>query len=506
MLEKDFGKSLLRATGTSATPGAGAARGARGELDHRAAAALRPARARLVRPLDLAAVQLRAQAREAEVGRYKRVLGTVRDRYLLELEPSVGELDRRLVVAFTVALDALPGPLDDHVPARPLRPDEQNGDRGRVARGRPRGDRAFVHGGRGVTLVRGLLAALIVVSGRAGGADCARATCPNGRGRSRRRRRSRRSISRGRPRPTGRRTAATTARRATRSLPRSRRANVRRLRRRWHIHLNGSGHRLAVRGEGTPLSTRGHVRRHRRERRLRDRRDDGTILWQYGAQLPRTHEQRCCGWVSRGLALGDGKVYLARLDGTLVASRSRRRRGLDGVERKPADGYTMTMAPLYYDGSSSSGVSGGEFRASGGLGDTHTTPRRPSAAGGFDTRSGARAARRGRRWPAGDEWQTGGAPVWNTPSVDPKARLLYFTTGNATRGRTAGAGDDLFTSSFVALTPRHRRVRVALTRSSTTTSGTTTARRTPFSSRRRSPARAARSSPSRARQAGSTSS
>ena len=43
----------------------------------------------------------------AEVGRYKRVLGTIRDRYVLELEPSFGDVDRRLVVAFTVALDAL---------------------------------------------------------------------------------------------------------------------------------------------------------------------------------------------------------------------------------------------------------------------------------------------------------------------------------------------------------------------------------------------------------------
>ena len=44
---------------------------------------------------------------EDEIGRYKRVLGTVRDRYVLELEPGVEDVDRRLLVAFTVALDAL---------------------------------------------------------------------------------------------------------------------------------------------------------------------------------------------------------------------------------------------------------------------------------------------------------------------------------------------------------------------------------------------------------------
>jgi uncharacterized protein YxjI len=42
-----------------------------------------------------------------EVGRYKRVLGKLRDRYVLELEPALGDSDRRLVLAFAVALDAL---------------------------------------------------------------------------------------------------------------------------------------------------------------------------------------------------------------------------------------------------------------------------------------------------------------------------------------------------------------------------------------------------------------
>jgi uncharacterized protein YxjI len=42
-----------------------------------------------------------------QIGSYRRVLGKLRDRYVLELTPSAGEVDRRLVVAFTIALDAL---------------------------------------------------------------------------------------------------------------------------------------------------------------------------------------------------------------------------------------------------------------------------------------------------------------------------------------------------------------------------------------------------------------
>ena len=41
-----------------------------------------------------------------QVGMYKRVLGKLRDRYVLELEPDF-TVDRRLVIAFAVALDAL---------------------------------------------------------------------------------------------------------------------------------------------------------------------------------------------------------------------------------------------------------------------------------------------------------------------------------------------------------------------------------------------------------------
>jgi hypothetical protein len=41
------------------------------------------------------------------MGTYKRILGTFRDRYVLELEPGLEDVDRRLVIAFTVALDAL---------------------------------------------------------------------------------------------------------------------------------------------------------------------------------------------------------------------------------------------------------------------------------------------------------------------------------------------------------------------------------------------------------------
>jgi uncharacterized protein YxjI len=42
-----------------------------------------------------------------EAGWYRRVLGKLRDRYVVELGDELGDVDRRLVLAFAVALDAL---------------------------------------------------------------------------------------------------------------------------------------------------------------------------------------------------------------------------------------------------------------------------------------------------------------------------------------------------------------------------------------------------------------
>ena len=42
-----------------------------------------------------------------QVGTYRRVLGKLRDRYVLELRPGLQAADRRLVLAFAIALDAL---------------------------------------------------------------------------------------------------------------------------------------------------------------------------------------------------------------------------------------------------------------------------------------------------------------------------------------------------------------------------------------------------------------
>src|SRR5437667_54606 len=57
-------------------------------------------------------------------------------------------------------------------------------------------------------------------------------------------------------------------------------------------------------------------------------------------------------------------------------------------------------------------------------------------------------------WPAeSDAWTRGGAPIWNTPALDPQLGLIYFATGNAGPDYDGSVreGDNLFTASIMAL-------------------------------------------------------
>jgi alcohol dehydrogenase (cytochrome c) len=172
--------------------------------------------------------------------------------------------------------------------------------------------------------------------------------------------------------------------------------------------------------------------------------DTGKIIWKYRGDLNQTISTICCGWLSRGVALGEGKVYLGKLDGTLVAldQKTGKLAWSTRVERWQ-NGYSITAAPLYLDGMVITGVSGGEFGVRG----------RVTA---YDAATGKLKWRFWTTEPAswaGKSYLTGGAPMWQTPSVDPKLGLLYFTTGNANPDNDGSkrAGKNLYAASFVAL-------------------------------------------------------
>src|SRR4029079_9197305 len=45
----------------------------------------------------------------------------------------------------------------------------------------------------------------------------------------------------------------------------------------------------------------------------------GKILWSYTSGISQKITTVCCVWLNRGVAIGDGRVYLGQLDGKVVA-------------------------------------------------------------------------------------------------------------------------------------------------------------------------------------------
>ena len=67
--------------------------------------------------------------------------------------------------------------------------------------------------------------------------------------------------------------------------------------------------------------------------------DSGKILWQYKANLDQKISTVCCGWLNRGVALGDGRVYLGQLDGKVRAlDQKTGSRRVDAPARPVAEG------------------------------------------------------------------------------------------------------------------------------------------------------------------------
>ncbi len=194
----------------------------------------------------------------------------------------------------------------------------------------------------------------------------------------------------------------------------------------------------------------------------------GAEKWSYDPEVPReTLVAACCDAVNRGVALYGDKVYVATLDGYLVALNQS-----DGAvawrsEVVPDhDNYTITGAPRVADGKVFIGSGGAEYRARGfiaaydwangeELWRWHTVPGNP--ADGFENEAMERAA---ETWD-GNWWELGGGgTVWDSITYDPETGLVLFGTGNpepwnpAANGRESSdvEGDDnLYTASIVAL-------------------------------------------------------
>ncbi|MGI9308179.1 MAG: PQQ-dependent dehydrogenase, methanol/ethanol family, partial [Gammaproteobacteria bacterium] len=193
----------------------------------------------------------------------------------------------------------------------------------------------------------------------------------------------------------------------------------------------------------------------------------GKMLWHYDPQTSRewVAKYSCCDAVSRGVAVWQGKVIAATLDGRLFAldtvSGERIWEVLTIDRERP---YTITGAPRVIQDKVIIGNSGADYGVRGYVsaysvdnGELiwrfYTVPGDPDRPQESATLEMALAT-----W-QGDEWHRtgGGGTVWNSMAFDPELNLLYFGVGNGTPWsrelRSPGGGDNLFLSSIVAVNP-----------------------------------------------------
>jgi quinohemoprotein ethanol dehydrogenase len=87
--------------------------------------------------------------------------------------------------------------------------------------------------------------------------------------------------------------------------------------------------------------------------------DTGKILWSFqGHPAPKAGSP--FGKSTRGVAMGDGLIFSAQLDAKLAALDQKTGKVAWSVQVEPWEtGYSITSAPLYYNGMVITGVSGG---------------------------------------------------------------------------------------------------------------------------------------------------
>ncbi len=177
-----------------------------------------------------------------------------------------------------------------------------------------------------------------------------------------------------------------------------------------------------------------------------DLNNEGKILWKYEPkQDPSVVPVMCCDTVNRGLAYGDGKIFLAQADTTLVALDAKTGKLVWSVKNgDPSKGATSTAAPHVMKDKVFVGIAGGEFGVRGSITAYHIKdgslawrgysegpdsevlldPEKTTYLGkpvGKDSSL--------KTW-EGDQWQIGGGTTWGWYSYDPELNLVYYGSGN----------------------------------------------------------------------------
>jgi alcohol dehydrogenase (cytochrome c) len=222
----------------------------------------------------------------------------------------------------------------------------------------------------------------------------------------------------------------------------------------WKTDLRNSGTQAKYSGESQPVVYNGvlYVTTGMNDVFAVDV-ETGKILWQYKAKLNQKITTVCCGWLNRGVAIGDGRVYQGQLDGNVVALDAKTGEQLWKRQLvRWQGGQTITAAPIYADGRIYLGVVGADLGTRGFLEamDAETG----ESVWRYYTIPGPGENPGGDSWPKdSDAYLRGGGAIWQAPAYDPDLGLLYFSTGNAGPDWDGSVreGDNKWTVSIVAV-------------------------------------------------------
>ena len=179
----------------------------------------------------------------------------------------------------------------------------------------------------------------------------------------------------------------------------------------------------------------------------------------------------CCGPNNRGVAISGGKVFMGTLDAKLLALDAKTGKLVWETQiADPEKGYSETMAPTVIDNKVLIGTNGGEYGVRGfvkafGADDGkllwtfYTIPEKGHegvwAVNDLTGRNMKRdiAAEKAALAKDSSFYQTLGGGVWMNPSVDLKARTVWFVAGNPSPDLYGAErpGDNLYTNSLVAI-------------------------------------------------------
>lgn len=197
----------------------------------------------------------------------------------------------------------------------------------------------------------------------------------------------------------------------------------------------------------------------------------GQQTWKYDPEVPgAVGPLGCCDVVNRGVAVEDGRVFVAAFDGRLIALDAATGEELwdvDTIVDHSMD-YTSTGAPRVAKGLVFIGNAGAERGVRGYVSafDAETgekvwrffvVPGEPGVADGEVSDEIIEEMAR-PTWSGDTYWtQGGGGAPWDAIVYDEELDQLYIGTGNGAPHshylRSAGEGDNLFLASILALDP-----------------------------------------------------